>query len=201
MLSNTKSQICGILIPKAIPLTYDNAYIIEGLKSEDRKCQEMLYKQHSAFLLSVCKRYVKNSADAEDVFIEGFYKILSKIKMYSGKGSFEGWMRRIMVNESLMHLRKNNNFSMTLELSKVNIKYEVNYDENIDYQKLIKILDYLPTGYRTVFNMYVIEGYKHREIAEKLDISINTSKSQLIQARKRLQEIIKKKHLYNIAKL
>lgn len=161
--------------------------------------QEILYKKHAPLLLSVCRRYVKNSADAEDVFIEGFYKILSKISSYSGKGSFEGWMRRIMVNESLMHLRKNNNFSMTLELSNVDIKYEVSYDEDIDYQKLIKILEYLPTGYRTIFNMYVIEGYKHREIAEILNISINTSKSQLIQARKRLQEIIKKKHLYNFA--
>jgi len=181
-------------------LTYDQEHIIEGLKKGDRKSQELLYKNHSPFLLSVCRRYVKNSADAEDVFIEGFYKILSKIKTYSGTGSFEGWMRRIMVNESLMYLRKNNNFSMTLELSNVDIKYEVSYDENMDYQKLLKILEFLPTGYRTVFNMYVIEGYKHREIAEKLNISINTSKSQLIQARKRLQEIIKKKQLYNIAK-
>lgn len=180
-------------------MTYDQEHIIAGLKKGDRKSQELLYKQHSPLLLSVCRRYVKNSADAEDVFIEGFYKILSKIKMYSGKGSFEGWMRRIMVNESLMHLRKNNNFSMTLELSNVDIKYEVAYDEIIDYQKLLKILEYLPIGYKTVFNMYVIEGYKHREIAEKLSISINTSKSQLIQARKRLQEIIKKKHLYNFA--
>ncbi len=180
-------------------MTYEQEHIIEGLKTGDRKMQEVLYKKHSPFLLSVCRRYVKNTADAEDVFIEGFYKILSKIKSYSGAGSFEGWMRRIMVNESLMHLRKNNNFSMTLELSNVDIKYEVTYDQNIDYQQLLKILEILPTGYRTVFNMYVIEGYKHREIAEILNISINTSKSQLIQARKRLQEIIKKKHLYNFA--
>jgi len=181
-------------------LTFDQEHIIAGLKAGDRKTQEILYKNQGPFLLSVCKRYVKNTAEAEDVFIEGFYKILSKIKSYSGKGSFQGWMRRIMVNESLMHLRKNNNFSMTLELSKVDIKYEVKYDENLDYQTLLKILEYLPTGYRTVFNMYVIEGYKHREIADELNISINTSKSQLIQARKRLQEIIKRKHLYNIAK-
>lgn len=176
---------------------YEN--IIHDLRKGTKLAQETLYKAYSAEFLSLSRRYVKNTADAEDVFIAAFYKILTKINSYTGKGNFEGWMKRIVVNESLMYLRKNNNFIMTLETSHHNIKHEVHYGSDIDYKNLLKLLDLLPTGYRTVFNLYVIEGYKHREIAEQLGISINTSKSQLILAKKRMREILKKKHIYNIA--
>ena len=142
-------------------------------------------------MFSIALRYVKNHADAEDVMIEGFYKIFTKIDTYSGKGSFEGWMRRVMVNEALMYLRKNHNFRMTVEVDQADRPTVATVEHELAAEEILKLLDHLPTGYRTVFNMYVLEGLKHREIAEQLGISINTSKSQLILARKRLQQLIK----------
>lgn len=154
----------------------------------------MLYAEYSPLLFSIAKRYLKNEEDAEDAMIEGFFKIFTKINTYSGEGSFEGWMRRIIVNECLMKLRKVRNFTLALEEA-----YDIGIDEtitpNLAYKDLLSVLKHLPTGYRTIFNLYVIEGYKHREIAEKLGISINTSKSQLILAKKRVRDLVKKKQL------
>ena len=114
--------------------------------------------------------------------------------MFKGDGSFEGWMRRIMVNESLMFLRKRTNLQMTVELADKDVPDNDDQpDDEFSYEEIIAILDELPAGYRTVFNLYVFEDYKHREIAEILGISINTSKSQLILAKKRVYDILKKK--------
>jgi RNA polymerase sigma-70 factor (ECF subfamily) len=144
----------------------------------------------------MCLRYARTVEDAEDILSEAFYKIFTKISSFKGQGSFEGWMKRITVNEALMSLRKKNTLNMSVELSEVK---EQAYDDDIvsrlSYNELLIILEELPPGYRTVFNMYVIEGYKHREIAEHLNISINTSKSQLILAKKKMRELIKKKEL------
>ncbi len=168
--------------------------IILLCKNQDAKAQRHLYNEYSGLLFSVVKRYLKNEEDAEDALIEGFFKIFSKIKTFKGEGSFEGWMRRIVVNECLMKLRKKRNFTMALEEA-----YDIGAAEMITpslaYQDLLKVLENLPTGYRTIFNLYEIEGFKHREIAEQLGISINTSKSQLILAKKRIRELIKKKQL------
>ena len=145
-------------------------------------------------MYAVCLRYVKNYQDAEDIFIEGFFKVLTKIDAYKGDGSFEGWMRKVMVNESLMFLRKKTNLHMTVEIPAKDIaEDELADDDDITAEDIIKILDELPVGYRTVFNLFVFEDYKHREIAAMLGISINTSKSQLILAKKRVHEILKKK--------
>lgn len=177
----------------------DHKHIIEGLKQKDRVTQKLVFEQYGAKFLPTIKRYVKNDEDAKDICVLGFYKVFTKIDSFKSNGSFEGWMKRIMINEALMFLRKYKTFNLSIEESKVDIKYEVDYDGLMDYKSMLKLLDLLPTGYRTVFNLYVIEGFKHREIAEQLGISINTSKSQLILARKRLQEIIKKKQKHNIA--
>ena len=142
-------------------------------------------------MFGLCKRYLKKREDAEDVLVEGFFKVLTKLDQYSGKGSFEGWIRRIMVNEALMHLRKNKNLKMTLEINDYYLKTMVTVEDELQAADILNLLDRLPTGYRTVFNLYVLEGYKHREIAEMLDISINTSKSQLILAKKRMQGLVK----------
>lgn len=165
--------------------------LIEGCKRQDREAQKELYERYAPFMLGLCRRYVKNAADAEDVMIEGFFKILTRIDQYSGDGSFEGWMRRIMVNESLMFLRKVVNQQHKVELENVQIPTGEKAMENLKEADILQLLNQLPNGYRTVFNLYVIEGYKHREIAEILDISINTSKSQLILAKKRMQELLK----------
>ncbi|MEM0993542.1 MAG: RNA polymerase sigma factor [Bacteroidota bacterium] len=165
--------------------------IIEACERGDPKAQKWIYNRFAPKMFGVCRRYVKSSADAEDVLIEGFYKVLTKIHQYGGNGSFEGWIRRIIVNEALMFLRKNNPLKNATDLEHIDIvEHQVSVLEALKVQDILKFLHQLPTGYRTVFNLYVIEGYKHREIAEQLGISINTSKSQLILAKKRLRQLL-----------
>jgi RNA polymerase sigma-70 factor (ECF subfamily) len=175
-------------------------HIIELCKQGDKTGQKTLYDEYKDILYPICLRYTKQEHEAEDVFIEGFYKILTKIDAYKGEGSFEGWMKKIMVNESLMYLRKKMRLHLMVELTGHDLPEAEESGDSIDYEQFLEILKELPDGYRTVFNMYVIEGYKHKEIADMLQISINTSKSQLILAKKRLVEIAKKKGLYDIHK-
>lgn len=125
--------------------------------------------------------------------VGGLFKVMNKIDSYGGKGSFEGWIRRIMVNECLMQLRKRDILKFSAEIHpNLDHAEALTIEDHLIAEDLIKLLDQLPTGYRTVFNLYVLEGYKHREIAEELNISINTSKSQLILARKRLEQLVLK---------
>lgn len=169
--------------------------IITKCKKHDPEAQKALYDMFKDTMFAVCLRYIKSHQDAEDVFIEAFYKVFEKLETYKGEGSFEGWVRRIMVNECLMWLRKRNNLQMTLELmDKDMAQFYVDLPPLEEFSTLMALLDELPVGYRTVFNLYVFDELKHREIAELLGISINTSKSQLILAKKRLLEIYKKKH-------
>ncbi len=153
--------------------------IIDLCRKNDRRAQKVLFETYSPKMFGVCKRYVKTREDAEDVLIEGMYKVMANIKSFKGNGSFEGWIRRIVVNESLMFLRKKHNFRLTIEISNIEIKTNISAQDHLEEQDILNLLNKLPTGYRTVFNLYVIEGYKHREIADMLGISINTSKSQL----------------------
>ncbi len=181
------------MIPKT---TYVNEKdLIQACKQGERKAQKLLYDKYSAKMLGICRRYVKSQEDAEDVMVEGMFKIMTKINQYKGAGSFEGWMRRVMVNEALMFLRKAKNFKMTVEVSNIEIKSQITIEDELAAEDILKLLEKLPTGYRTIFNLYVIEGYKHREIAEILDISINTSKSQLILAKKRLRTLVQQNRL------
>lgn len=159
------------------------------MKQGDRKAQKELYESHAPIMFGVCRRYIKNEQDAEDVMINGFFKVFTKIEQFNEKGSFEGWIRRIMVNESLMFLRKYN-MNLSIELNETQAVTEMDADSQIREEDILKLLDYLPVGYRTVFNLYVIEGFSHKEIAAQLGVSINTSKSQLIKARKKLQQLI-----------
>ncbi len=168
--------------------------IINKCKHQEPDAQKVLYDTYKDLLYAICLRYVKSHQDAEDIFIDAFFKILTKIDLYKGEGSFEGWMRKIMVNESLMFLRKKTNLHMTVEIPEKDIAdYSDEDDPAISFDEILVILDKLPTGYRTVFNLYVFEDFKHREIADMLGISINTSKSQLILAKKRIIDILKKK--------
>ncbi len=171
------------------------ANILARVKKKDRQAQQVLYDKYAPLFYSICMRYLKQPMDAEDVMIESFYKIFSKISQFKDQGSFEGWMKRIVINESLMHIRKKKNLNLHIEIEKA---YDAKEDavalDNLQYEEILTLLEELPDGYRTIFNLYIIEGYKHREIAELLKISINTSKSQLILAKKRLRELYKKKH-------
>ncbi|MBI5917374.1 MAG: sigma-70 family RNA polymerase sigma factor [Bacteroidetes bacterium] len=168
--------------------------LIAACRQQDRKAQKLLYERFSSVMLGVCRRYVKDPKEAEDVMVEGFFKVLTKLDMYNGDGSFEGWIRRIMINESLMHLRKNNHFQYAEEINP-NLDYqeESTVLDRIAAEEILALLAELPPGYRTVFNLYVVEGYKHREIADELGISVNTSKSQLILAKNRMGELVKKR--------
>jgi RNA polymerase sigma factor (sigma-70 family) len=172
-------------------LSFELENIIQLCQMQDPQAQKQLYEKYKDNLYAVCIRYVSNSQEAEDVFINGFYKILTKIDSYSGEGNFENWMRRIMVNESLMHLRKYAALKMKtvpLETAISEEEWQEGEDE-MTYDDVIKLLNKLPIGYRTIFNLYVFENYNHREIGEILNISINTSKSQYLMAKKKLIEL------------
>ncbi len=144
-------------------------------------------------MMGVVRRYLRREEDAEDVLIEAFYKVFDKIDTFKDEGSFEGWIRRIVVNEALMHLRKNHALKKADDLSNLPetvVSQRARVTDQLEASDILVLLDQLPDGYRTVFNLYVVEGYKHREIAELLGVSINTSKSQLILAKKRLRELL-----------
>jgi RNA polymerase sigma-70 factor (ECF subfamily) len=166
--------------------------LIKGCKAGDPAAQKALYDQFSPLLLGIARRYLSGQEDAEDVLVEGMFKILTKVQSFREEGSFEGWMKKIIVNEALMHLRKRHNFHLVREVEPGDAQEAPSFVHALEETEILRTLDQLPDGYRTVFNMYVIEGYKHREIAEILGISINTSKSQLILAKKRMQELLKK---------
>lgn len=176
------------------------ANLIKSCKRQDPAAQKVLYEKYSDLFFAICMRYLKNTMDAEDVLVESFYKIFSKISQFKEEGSFEGWMKRIVVNECLMKIRKTSNLNLHVEIDQAyNLGDEEKIVSDLNYKELLGLLDELPNGYRTVFNLYVIEGFKHREIAEILGISINTSKSQLILAKKKMREIFKKKHNLKIS--
>lgn len=165
--------------------------IIIGCVNGKKKAQETLYLEYSGLLYSICLRYSRNKSEAQDVFHDGFLKILLYIKDFRFQGSFEGWIKRIMVNTALLHNRDNLKRCFHEDIEQANILKDEDESSNllsidnneIDSKTLLNIVQQLPDGYRTVFNLYAIEGFSHKEIAEKLSISENTSKSQLSRAR------------------
>jgi RNA polymerase sigma-70 factor (ECF subfamily) len=163
--------------------------LITGCLRRERSAQKHLYDFYSSRMYALCYRYVKDSMDAEDILVTAFTKILDRIDQYKGEGSFEGWIRRIMVNEALTFLRKNR--SMYVETDLEAADREPDYEsisDHLEAEELMDLIQELPTGYRIVFNLYAIDGYSHKEIAAQLGISENTSKSQLSRARVFLQK-------------
>lgn len=174
--------------------------LIEKCKRGDETARKFLYDKYKGILMAISMRYMRNPTLAEEVLTESFLKIFTKINQYDERGSFEGWMKKICVNEALMHLRKLKKNREDIKEINIDEYYPAEGEENMMENEILNLLHSLPEGYRTVFNLYVIEGYKHREIAEMLDISINTSKSQLIMARKRLRELLEKMNYPGISK-
>ncbi|AJW64034.1 ECF RNA polymerase sigma factor SigE [Elizabethkingia miricola] len=172
--------------------------IIERCQENDRKAQELLYRRYSNVLFSICLRYSGNYENAQDVFQEGFILIFKKITQYSFSGSFEGWIKRVMVNLNLEKHRQKEIWLTEIEENMPLIDEEDNDSDdfqNFNYQDLIRYVQNLPTQYRQVFNLYVFEEYTHNEIAESLKISPGTSKSNLSRAREILRkELMKIKH-------
>ncbi|EAZ80878.1 RNA polymerase sigma factor [Algoriphagus machipongonensis] len=165
--------------------------IIQGCLKGDRSAQRHLYDTYSGKFLAICIRYLKDREHAEDVMIEGFMKIFEKLSQYQHKGSFEGWMKRIIVTQALMTLRSNRHLMMEVNMENESQFEDQNYElTHLETQELLEMVKSLPVGYRTVFNLYAIEGYSHQEIADLLGISVSTSKSQLNRARNVLKEKI-----------
>lgn len=174
---------------KVIPLHHEETKLISLAIDNNRQAQQQLYLQFSSKMLGVCRQYIKDIHQAEDVMITAFMKVFVHLKNFENKGSFEGWIRRIMVNECISYLRAN---------KKINYIEEENFvkescntlEDSLTVEEIQTLIDTLPEGYKMVFNLYAIEGYKHQEIAKILHISEGTSKSQLSHARKMLQHQI-----------
>ena len=166
--------------------------ILRGVKKKNRKAQKALYDQYSSLFMAIAMRYLKDIHEAEDAVAEAFIKIYTKIKSFKDKGSFEGWMKRIVVNECLMMLRRKKKQHLYIPLEDVEIQIDPEVIAKMSAEEILDVIRELPDGYRTVFNLYEIDGLKHREVAEELGISIHTSKSQLIMAKRKLQELLKK---------
>lgn len=174
---------------KVIQLHQEEAEIIQLAIDNNRQAQQQIYSKFSSKMLSVCRQYIKDIQLAEDVMLTSFMKVFTNLKRFENKGSFEGWIRRIMVNECISYLRVQ---------KKVKFIEDENYTEEsfngiesqLSTDQIQFLIDALPDGYKMVFNLYAIEGYKHNEIATMLGINEGTSKSQLSHARKMLQKQI-----------
>jgi RNA polymerase sigma factor (sigma-70 family) len=165
--------------------------LIKGCIRRDRTAQKSLYERYSSKMYALCYRYVKDSMDAEDVLVTAFTKIFERIAQFKGDGSFEGWIRKVVVNEALSFLRKNRPMYLETDLEVADREPDYNaLSDHLEADDLLRLIQELPSGYRTVFNMYAIDGYSHKEIAEQLGISENTSKSQLSRARIYLQKVL-----------
>jgi RNA polymerase sigma-70 factor (ECF subfamily) len=168
---------------------FSDEQIINGCIIGDRKMQQLLYQRYSRQMFAVCLRYAKDHQAAEDILQDGFVKIFRNIGSFRKQGSFEGWVRRIFINTSIEYLRRSVNLYSIVndEGEAIDIKDETTYD-GLHVDELLEMIQSLSTGYRTIFNLYAIEGYSHKEIAEMLKISEGTSKSQLARARQILMD-------------
>jgi len=168
--------------------------MLDGCQANQEKAQKYLFERYSRVMTGVCLRYADSYEEAQDIVQDAFIKVFKKIGTFSGKGSLEGWIRRIMVNTSLDYLRsiKNERFNVSVDDVAFKLKERQEIVASMQADDLLKVIKTLPTGYRTVFNMYAIEGFSHKEIAEELDISENTSKSQYSRARALLQKKLEK---------
>lgn len=169
--------------------------IIDLCIKGDRASQKVLYDRLAPRMFPLCIRYIGDREMAEDILQDGFITLFTRLRDYKGEGSFEGWARKIFVNTALMSLRKKDALKMSEELESIRgMKDELpSQNQNIGYKELMKLVMELPPGFRTVFNMYAIEGYSHKEISDMLGISETTSRTQLSRARVWLQNKIKER--------
>ena len=169
--------------------------LIESCRSRDRASQKAIYDRLASRMFPICMRNAGDRDTAQDILQDGFVTLFTKLGDYKGDGSFEGWARKIFVTTALMHLRKKDALKMSEELDTVRgMKAEtVTQMQNIGYKELMELIMTLPPGFRTVFNMYAIEGYNHKEISDMLGISETTSRTQLSRARIWLQNKIKER--------
>lgn len=173
--------------------------LVDGAKQGDRICQRELYNKLSIKMFPVCLRYIGEREKAKDVLHDGFITLFSKLSEFRGEGSFEGWARRIFATTALMQLRRHDILSQTLqidgevELNDAELILDPKETSSLDADKLMELILSMPDGFRAVFNLYALEGYSHKEIAEMLQISEGASRSQLSRAKTWLQKRLKRR--------
>ncbi|MEH6761049.1 MAG: RNA polymerase sigma factor [Maribacter arcticus] len=180
---------------KIIPFYKNEKQLINKSISGNRDAQERLYKKHAPKMLGVCRQYIKDVHFAEDVMVQGFLKMFNKLETFKFEGSFEGWLRRIMIRESISYLRKQQFVVYDDEVYEKNQSEEISQSTDLDTEHIQQLIDALPQGYKMVFVLYTVEGYKHQEIAEMLSISESTSKTQLLKARRLLQNQLRQQNI------
>lgn len=165
--------------------------LIKGCIKQNANCQRMLFEQFAGKMMSVCLRYANDNMEAEDIMQDGFIKVFQYLHQFKFEGSFEGWIRRIIVNTAIRHLEKKKLQFKEIDESGADApKLDPYAYAHLGQDDLMKLINQLPEGYKIVFNLNVIEGYSHEEIAEMLHIQPGTSRSQLVKARKMLQHQI-----------
>lgn len=183
---------------KVINLHQEEKELIELAVAHNRQAQQQIYSRFSAKMLSVCRQYLKDLHQAEDIMITAFMKVFTSLNKFEHKGSFEGWIRRIMINECISCIRVQKKVKFIDDESYIEDSFN-NIESKFSVDDLQFLIDNLPDGYKMVFNLYCVEGFKHQEIATMLGINEGTSKSQLSHARKILQEQVKKLKNFEIA--
>lgn len=164
--------------------------LITACKKKHRDAQRLVYEQLAPKLYRTCKRYLKKEEEIEEALADAFFTIFTKIEQLKENKAFEGWARKIAVNQCLLSLKKNVNFNMYLDDIKVISQPSTEPETDLEEEDLLNLLNYIPEGCRTIFNLFVIEGYSHKEIAKMLDISEGTSKSQLNVSKTKLKELV-----------
>ena len=174
----------------------DQHQLIKECKQGSHAAQKCLFDHFASHMMMVCKRYLKNQEDAEEIMLDGFFRFFKNITsfQYQSDGALFNWLRKIMINECLMFLRKKNVFVITAETENIDIGYNDYNLDKLSADEIFMLVTQLPIGYRTVFNLYVVEGIPHKEIAELLNITEGTSKSQLAKARQLLQKLLIQKN-------
>ncbi|HLA52996.1 MAG TPA: sigma-70 family RNA polymerase sigma factor [Flavitalea sp.] len=177
--------------------------IFSGCLINDPVAQRELYGKYSPKMLSVCYRFAHNREDAEDMLQEGFIKVFSQIHTFQNKGAFEGWIRRIIVHTCINHLKKNKKFNDSVDIihaTGIQVREE-SVPSIVQAKQVVECIRLLPIGYRTVLNLYAIEGYNHKEISEMLDVEESTSRSQYTRAKQMLEDILIRKHIIQPARI
>lgn len=178
----------------------DEATLIRDCLQNNESAQKAFYERFSARMLGVCYRYVGTREDAEDVLQEGFIKVFTRLGQFRFSGSLEGWIRKIMVNTAINHLKKNHYFQKELEMENaVELSAASGADQGVQLKEVTEIIGSLPPGYRSILNLYAVEGYSHKEIGELLGIAESTSRSQYARAKALLSKLIGEKQTIIIA--
>jgi RNA polymerase sigma factor (sigma-70 family) len=173
-------------------LNITDSDLIKGCLENDRRMQQELYNRFAPKMFGVCLRYTGNADDAQDVLQDGFVKVFRKLDSFRSEGSFEGWIRRVFVNTAIEHFRRKHYMQPVTEREENTLESKtLTALDGLSEKDILKLVQQLAPGYRAVFNLYVVEGYSHKEIGEMLDITEGTSKSQLSRAKVILQDMIK----------